>query len=148
MNDIKKILVPTDFSRQTSKVLQSACMIARKFGAAIHVIFVVESLDAYAGFAVPHLPLADLEKDLFTRAEKKMDEFIDEYMEKNIQHIARVLTGPPSEKIVAYARQEGCDLIMIGTQSCRGVDKTLFGSVTDRVIKTATCPVLSINPCV
>ncbi|MBU3937006.1 MAG: universal stress protein [Proteobacteria bacterium] len=148
MENIKKILVPTDFSEHSNRVLQSATMIARKFGAAIEVVFVVESLDAYAGFAIPHLPLETLEKELIERAKHKMVEFIDENMEKGIPHASAVLNGNVPKEIVRHAEANGCDLIMIGTQTCKGVEKTLFGSVTDRVIKTANCPVLSMNPCV
>ncbi|HIJ89679.1 MAG: universal stress protein [Desulfobulbaceae bacterium] len=147
MTDIKKILVPTDFSEHSNKVLQSASMIARKFGASIEVVFVVESLDAYAGFAVPHLPLENLEKDLIERAKRKMKDFIEANMEKDIPHASAVLNGNIPKEIVRHAKAEGCDLIMIGTQTCKGVEKTLFGSVTERVIKTADCPVLSMNPC-
>ena len=147
MNDIKKILVPTDFSEHSNRVLQSAIMIARKFGAAIEVVFVVESLDAYAGFAVPHLPLENLEKELLERARRKMTEFINENMAKEIPHAGAVLNGKVAEEIVRHADAQGCDLIMIGTQTCKGVEKALFGSVTERVIKTANCPVLSMNPC-
>ncbi len=147
MIDIKKILVPTDFSDHSNKVLQAAIMVAGKFGAAIEVVFVVESLDAY-GFAVPHLPLEKLEKDLIDRAKRKMTEFIDENMAKDVPHASAVLNGNIPKEIVRHAETQGCDLIMIGTQTCKGVEKTLFGSVTDRVIKTANCPVLSMNPCI
>ena len=148
MNNITKILVPTDFSEHSNRVLQSAVMIARKFGAAIEVVFVVESLDAYAGFAVPHLPLENLEKDLLDRAERKMTDFISEHMPKDIPHASAVLNGNVPKEIVRHAEAKGCDLIMIGTQTCKGVEKALFGSVTERVIKTAQCPVLSMNPCI
>ncbi|MFA6499276.1 MAG: universal stress protein [Desulfurivibrionaceae bacterium] len=148
MNDITKILVPTDFSEHSNRVLQSAIMIARKFGAAIEVVFVVESLDAYAGFAVPHLPLESLEKELIERAKRKMTEFVTENMAKDIPHASAVLNGNVPQEIVRHAEDEGCNLIMIGTQTCKGVGKALFGSVTERVIKTASCPVLSMNPCI
>ncbi len=148
MNNITKILVPTDFSEHSNRVLQAATMIARKFGAAIEVVFVVESLDAYAGFAVPHLPLEKLEKDLLDRAKHKMTEFVNEHMAKDIPHANAVLNGNVPKEIVRHAEAAGCDLIMIGTQTCKGVEKALFGSVTERVIKTAHCPVLSMNPCI
>ena len=147
MNNITKILVPTDFSAHSDRVLQSAIMIARKFEAAIEVVFVVESLDAYAGFAVPHLPLENLEKELLERAKRKMTEFITENMPRDLPHASAVLTGKVATEIVRHAKATGCDMIMIGTQTCKGVEKTLFGSVTERVIKTAHCPVLSMNPC-
>jgi nucleotide-binding universal stress UspA family protein len=147
MNDIKKILVPTDFSEHSNRVLQSAIMIARKFEAAIEVVFVVESLDAYAGFAVPHLPLENLEKDLLERAKRKMAEFIEEHVAHDVPHASAVLNGNVPGEIVRHAKATDCDMIMIGTQTCKGTEKALFGSVTERVIKTAHCPVLSMNPC-
>ena len=147
MNNITKILVPTDFSEHSNRVLQAATMIARKFGAAIEVVFVVESLDAYAGFAIPHLPLENLEKELLERAKLKMTEFVNENMAKDVLHASAVLNGNVPKEIVRHAEAEGCDLIVIGTQTCKGMGKALFGSVTERVIKTAQCPVLSMNPC-
>ena len=148
MHDIKKILVPTDFSEHSIRVLQSAHTIARKFGAAVEVVFVVESLDAYAGFAVPHLPLENLEKELLERAKRKMTEFINENMPQDIPHTSAVLNGKIPEEIVRHAEAAGCDLIMIGTQTCKGMERTLFGSVTERVIKNAHCPQLSMHPCI
>jgi nucleotide-binding universal stress UspA family protein len=148
MNNISKILVPTDFSEHSNRVLQAATMIARKFGAAVELVFVVESLDAYAGFAVPHLPLENLEKGLVERAKRKMTEFLAENLDKDIPHASAVLNGNVPKEIVRHAEAQGCDLIMIGTQTCKGVEKTLFGSVTERVLKTAHCPVLSMNPCI
>jgi nucleotide-binding universal stress UspA family protein len=147
MEGISKIVVPVDFSDDSVRVLNAAAMIAEKFGAAVDVLFVVESLAAYAGFAVPHLPLADLERDLLNRAERKMDEFLDNALAKDIPHTGRVLSGNVAEQIVEYAKREKSDLIVMGTRACRGAQKVLFGSVTDRVIKTAPCPVLSMNPC-
>lgn len=148
MNDIKKILVPTDFSEHSNRVLQSAIMIARKFGSAIEVVFVVESLDAYAGFAIPHLPLETLEKDLIERAKHKMTDFLEENMANDIPYTSAVLNGNVPKEIVRHAETKNCDLIIIGTQTCKGVEKALFGSVTERVIKSASCPVLSMNPCI
>lgn len=147
MHEIKKILVPTDFSAHSNRVLQAAIMFARKFEATIEVIFVAERLDAYAGFAVPHLPLENLEKELVERAKRKMTEFIEENMASDVPHTGTVLRGNVPEEIVRHAKAAGCDLIMIGTQTCKGVGKTMFGSVTERVLKTAECPVLSMNPC-
>lgn len=139
MNDIKKILVPTDFSEHSKKVLQSAIMIARKFGAAIDVVFVVASLDAYADCEVLPMPLEKLEKDLHDRASRKMTDFIEENMGKDIPHTSVVLNGNVPQEIVRHAKTVGYDLIMIGAHSCK--------NVTELVIKTAPCSVLSIQSC-
>ncbi|MFZ5774425.1 MAG: universal stress protein [Thermodesulfobacteriota bacterium] len=147
MNDIKKILVPTDFSQDTVRVLETAATIARKFGASIHLAFVVESLDAYAGFAVPHPSLSKLEQDLLERAGRKMEEFAAAHASKEIPCVTTILHGKVPEQIVRHAAMEGIDLIVIGTRTCKEVQRALFGSVTERVVRTASCPVLTMNPC-
>jgi len=148
MKDIKKIMVPVDFSEQTDPIIQSAEMIAKKFEATIHVVFVVESLAAYAGFAIPHPHLDTLEKDLLVRAERKMTEFLGDFLDPRTPHTSVILRGNVAAELAGYAKQEGIDLIIIGTRNCKAIEKTLFGSVTERVIKTAPCPVLSMNPCI
>lgn len=147
MTDFKKILVPVDFSEHSVNILNSARAIAQKFTAAVEVVFVVEGLAPYAGFVVPHISLDNMEKDLITRAEGKMDDFMEENGDTSVPHSSKVLNGKIAEQIVLYCEKAGCDLIVIGTHACKGLEKTLFGSVTERVLKTAPCPVLTLNPC-
>jgi nucleotide-binding universal stress UspA family protein len=59
---------------------------------------------------------------------------------------AHVLTGDPGEEIVNYAEQEKMDLILIGTHGRKGVDRILFGSVAEHVVKNSRIPVLTLNP--
>ncbi|HIJ78476.1 MAG: universal stress protein [Desulfobulbaceae bacterium] len=148
MKDIKKILVPIDFTAHSEKIVESAALVAGKFEALLEVVFVVETLEGYAGFAVPHISLDNLEKDLINRAQNKMEDFINDFPHKNISFNGKVLYGKVAEQIVNHAEAEGCDLIVIGTQTCRGLEKMIFGSVTEKVIKSAACPVLTLNPCI
>ena len=148
MKDIKKIIAPIDFTPHSKNVVESAALVASKFNASIEVVFIVESLEGYAGFAVPHISLDNLEKDLITRAESKMDDFINKFPDKTIPLSGKVLYGKVAEQIVSHAEDQDCDLIVIGTHTCRGLEKMLFGSVTAKVVKIASCPVLTLNPCI
>jgi nucleotide-binding universal stress UspA family protein len=148
MKDIKKIIAPIDFTTHSENIVESAALVASKFNALIEVVFIVESLEGYAGFAVPHISLDNLEKDLISRAQNKMDDFIKDFADKNIPLSGKVLYGNVAEQIVSHADDQGCDLIVIGTHTCRGLEKILFGSVTEKVVKTASCPVLTLNPCI
>lgn len=142
MMEIKKILAPVDFSENSKKILDSASDIAEKFGAALSVVFVVQSFDDYSGFFVPHMPVAKFEEEMVQGAEQKMDSFLDSYTGVE----AKVLIGDVGEEVVRYAEETGIDMIIMGTHGYKGLEKVMFGSVAEKVVKTASCPVLTINP--
>ncbi|MFH7326387.1 universal stress protein [Desulfurivibrio sp. C05AmB] len=146
MSDIRKILVPVDFSRNSCKVLRSAGGLAKSFGAQLSVVFVVQSFDDYSGFFVPHVPISQLEEEMVLNAEDKMQSFVKECLEPETPVQTRVLAGDVAESIVDHAADTGIDLIVIGTHGYKGMERVLFGSVAEKVVKTAPCPVLTINP--
>lgn len=142
MDEIKKILVPVDFSDNSKKVLESAEYIAGKFGAQLSVVFVVQSFDDYSGFFVPHMPIAKFEEEMIKGAENKMESFLAGHDGP----AAKVLNGDVAEEIILYAQQEGMNLIVMGTHGYKGFEKIMFGSVAAKVVKNAPCPVMTINP--
>lgn len=146
MSDIRKILVPVDFSRNSCKVLRSAGGLAKSFEAQLAVVFVVQSFDDYSGFFVPHVPISQLEEEMVLNAEDKMQSFVKECLEPETPVQTRVLAGDVAETIVDHATDIGIDLIVIGTHGYKGMERVLFGSVAEKVVKTAPCPVLTINP--
>jgi len=140
--DVKTILVPVDFSDNSKKILESACFFADKLSATVHVIFVVQTFDDYSGFFVPHMPVAKFEEEMIRGAEEKMESFL-----KGCEQLtATVVAGDVGEEIIDYAEQNGIDMIVMGTHGYKGVEKIMFGSVADKVVKAAPCPVLTINP--
>jgi len=140
--EIKKILVPVDFSENSKKILNSAGDIAGKFSAALSVVFVVQSFDDYSGFFVPHMPVAKFEEEMVRGAENKMESFLTGY--EGIE--AKVLVGDVGEEIVRHAEEMAVDMIIMGTHGYKGLEKVMFGSIAEKVVKTAPCPVLTINP--
>lgn len=146
MVEIKSILFPVDFTEASSKVAGYAKTFTEKFGAKLYVLFVAEDLSKFAGFYVPHAALEKMERELLEGAQKKMPSFI----EKNLSGISDLETmvelGDIAEKICEVAKEKQVDLIIMGTHGRRGLEKALFGSVTEKVVKTAPCPVLTINP--
>jgi nucleotide-binding universal stress UspA family protein len=140
--EIKKILVPVDFSENSQKILGSAGDIAGQFGASLSVVFVVQSFDDYSGFFVPHMPVAQFEEEMVQGAEKKMANFLEGH--EGIE--AKVLVGDVAEEVVRHAEETGVDMIIMGTHGYKGLEKVMFGSVAEKVVKTAPCPVLTINP--
>lgn len=146
MRDINTILVPIDFSDQAPKLLRAAIYVANRLGARLDIVYVVESLHRYGGLTVPHASLKTMEEELRASAERKMTAFLDENMDDTVPHRAQVLHGDIAEQIIGHAGHNGSDLIMIATQGFRGLERAIFGSVAERVLKNAPCPVLTINP--
>lgn len=146
MHDIKKILVPVDFSENSAKLMKSAEYFAKKHEARLAVVFVMQSFDDYSGFFVPHMPIAQFEEEMRQSAEKKMESFLSENMDESVPHDAKVLGGDIAEEIIGLAGKEGVDLIIMGTHGYKGLEKVLFGSVAEKVVKMAPCPVMTINP--
>ena len=140
--DIKKVLVPVDFSENSKKILEAAGYFSEICQAQLHVVFVVQSFDDYSGFFVPHMPVAKFEEEMVQAAEEKMENFLAG--QKSIE--AKVLVGDVAEEIVRHAEESGVDLIVMGTHGYKGLEKVMFGSVAEKVVRSSPCPVLTINP--
>lgn len=151
MNEIRTIVTPIDFSENAPKIAEAAVYVAGKFKAALHFIFVVQDFEDYTGFMELPANMMTLKQEIFESAEMQMHAFVDERSEKcTAQGIpaveSKVLTGDISEEIMGYAKNNGCDLIIMGTHGYKGFERIIFGSVADKVVKNACCPVLTINP--
>ena len=146
MNDVKTILVPVDFSENSRKILHDAEKIATKFEATLSLVFVVQSFDDYSGFFVPHMPIAQFQDDMLASARKKMDNFVEDNLSADTVCSTQVSIGDVSEEIIGFAQTSKADMIIMGTHGYKGIERILFGSVAEQVVKTAPCPVLTINP--
>ena len=146
MQDIKKIMVPVDFSENSTKILKSALFFANKCSATITIVYVLQSFEDYEGFFIPHMPVAQFENEMLENAKTKMNSFIRENLAPETPHETRVLSGDIAEELLNYAEKNAIDLIVMGTHGYKGVEKILFGSVAAQVVKNAPCPVMVINP--
>lgn len=140
--EIKNVLVPVDFSENSKKILEAAKYLSGMCEADLHVVFVVQSFDDYSGFFVPHMPVAKFEEEMMQAAEQKMEKFLEG--QKNID--AKVLVGDVAEEIIRHAEESNMDMIIMGTHGYKGLEKVMFGSVAEKVVRSSPCPVLTINP--
>jgi len=145
MKPITKILVPIDFSETSKEAIRTGAELARHFGASLTLAHVQEPIhlmvpDGYAFFAPGQLEQirADLEKALV--AEKQVAEAAG-----MLQAQTRMVDGVASFSIVELARKEGFDLIVMGTHGRTGLKHALLGSVAERVLRNAHCPVLTVK---
>ncbi len=148
MKDVKKILVPIDFSENSEKIVEHAVLLARKFAAKLIVIFVAQSFfETNSDFFVPHVSIAELEQDIFESSRKRMALFMEESVNKEeVEADSEVLLGDVAQEILDYAADKEIDMIVMGTHGYKGLDKLLFGSVAEKVVKMSPCPVLTVNP--
>lgn len=147
---IKNVITPIDFSDNAGLVVESAAYMAGAFGAQLHVIFIVQNFEDYSGFFVPQMNVPNIEHELFVGAEEQMESFCKEhsvYFNKaGVGVEKKVLVGDVAEKIVEYAVEANGDMIVMGTHGYKGLERIMFGSVADKVVKSAPCPVMTINP--
>jgi nucleotide-binding universal stress UspA family protein len=149
--NIKKVVCPIDFSDNSKLIAESAAYIAGTFKAAIHLVFVVQNFEDYSGFFVPQMTMPNLEQELFSGAEERMvlfcNENADAFKQAGVSEVVnKVFVGDVGEQIVQYADEIQGDLIIMGTHGYKGLEKIMFGSIAAKVVRSARCPVMTINP--
>ncbi len=145
MVEIKKILCAVDFSESSTKVSDYAKTLAQKHGASILVLYAAPSLSQYVGFHVPPNSIENFVGEIVSGAEKTMETYLNENF-TGTEVEGRVVTGYAAEEIMRVAEEEKVDLIVMGTHGRVGIDRILFGSVAEKVVKNSPIPVLTIRP--
>jgi universal stress protein A len=132
-------LTPTDFSAPATQAVTAAFELAQTFGAKLSLLHVIE-VPVYA-IVVP-LPLEDLERD----ARQALARLLPEAAAAHIDVTRLVDMGVPYQKIVETATAEEVDLIVMATHGRTGLSHLVLGSVAERIVRLAPCPVLTIRP--
>ena len=141
---LKRILVPLDFSANSTRALDYAYALAQKFDAALHLVHVCEvpsmmtgSMDAYA------IAYTDWSQRLGDEAERELENLRPRLIGVNLS--TEVLFGSPARAIVTAARTNDVDLIVMGTHGHGPVMHVVMGNVAERVVRMADCPVLTVR---
>jgi nucleotide-binding universal stress UspA family protein len=143
-----KILVPTDFSAHSRVALEHARNIAERFGSHIELIHVWELPPIVPEVMVtlgggPPTAVRDYLRE---QAQKDMEELLGELRGTGLTVHGRTEQGDPAHAIVELAEREGHNLIIMSTHGRRGFERLMIGSVAEKVIRRAPCPVLVIRP--
>ena len=146
MMEIKKLLFPVDLSAVSSKIASSVIAFGEAFGAEIHLLHVAVTMEEVAGVYGPDLILGNFEKEVVQSAEKELEHFEQKFFAGYPNKKRVVVKGDPADEIIAYINAEKIDLVVMGTHGRKGIDKILFGSVADRMVKNSPVPVMTINP--
>ena len=144
--NIQHILAPTDFSERSKQGLTSALELAEAFGAELLLLHVVEPPPyPVEGIVSSHLG-ATLLDDLERQASNDLAQMLSETQRSKVEVARRVVVGIPYRKIVEVAEEEKSDLIVMTTHGRTGLSHLVMGSVAEKIVRTAPCPVLTIRP--
>jgi nucleotide-binding universal stress UspA family protein len=146
MSEVKRILVPTDFSPASDIAFTYALDMAARDGAAIHFLHVLDA----GGFAAAYpdgvyVELPELRVEAIEHAKTKLDAAARRCAAVNVAATTEVLVGVPASSITAEANARGIDLIVMGTHGRGAFAHFVLGSVAEQVVRTAQCPVLTLR---
>ena len=141
----KKILCPVDLSEFTDEILYYAEIIAKRFDSELHLIHVIPNLSyftPYESFLTPE-NLVAIERNIEGEVGKDFDK-ITKKLDFPFKRIIK--TGVTSVEIIDYIKQQGIDLVVMGTHGRSGIEHILIGSVAEKVVRKSPCPVLTVRP--
>lgn len=146
MLPINKILCPTDFSEASFEGLKNANELADHFSAELILLNVVSPLPGIPGSTAPtgfHIPAVLEEIEASTK--EQVQKLKNKYISSNIKSKKIVVIGDPPTEIVKRAADDNVDVIVMSTHGQSGWKRLVCGSVTEKVIRMAECPVLTIR---
>lgn len=142
---IEKILCPVDFSEYSAKAYDYAQSLAQHYGATLLLQHVIQPLTStYPYYAFPDA-INEVFWSLETRADEKLSEFVSVRHMDGFTTERFVTKGAATDCVLAFADSQGVDLIVMGTHGRHGFDRLTMGSVTEKVLRKAHCPVLVVR---
>ena len=147
MIKLEHVLVATDFSEPSDAALTYGRELARQFGATLHLLHVVDDLGARApGFPELAANLGQLQMETESTGRMKVNALLSDEDRDRLRARAVVVTSlNPAHAILTYARDERVNLVVIGTHGRGAVARFVMGSVAERVVRGAPCPVLTVH---
>jgi nucleotide-binding universal stress UspA family protein len=144
--EIRSILAPTDFSAHSEKAVRYGCGLAERLGSELHLVHVLSEI-LPAGpdpLLMPVMP-PEYYTENEARAKETLGRLLNPSWGSPRSLVTAVRWGSPVETIVSYADDHGVDLIVIATHGRTGLSHVLLGSVAERIVREAPCPVLTIR---
>ena len=145
MATIKKILIPTDGSDTSKEAMAYAAALAKSFQASVTLLIVAD--DQYLDWLGPaHFTIEmmkQIEENSVEQARRVLDELEIDASLKDVKKVVR--RGVPFQEIVDCAKNEQMDMIVMGTHGRKGVSHMMMGSVAEKVVRLARCPVLTVK---
>jgi nucleotide-binding universal stress UspA family protein len=145
MKKINNIVVPVDFEKNTQKLIDFAIDMASQLDSEVSFFHGVEYI-AMGEMALGNFSYTDYTSERVKAAKKALEEIVENATGKCKTCRSKVVVGDVVDEVIDYAKNQNAHMIIMGTHGKRGIEKILLGSVADRVLKSAHCPVLVMNP--
>lgn len=143
--NIKKVLVPVDFSDYSKSSLRYAVNFAKLFNAEIYLIYVVEPVIYPPDFSMGQIAIPSVDVEIDKRALEELTNLAKKEIPPDVKSHIIVKSGKPYVEIIDTAASEDVDLIIIATHGRSGIEHVLFGSTAEKVVRKAPCPVLTLR---
>jgi nucleotide-binding universal stress UspA family protein len=143
MINFKRIICPVDFSNPSFAALNAAKGIAMQYSSELFLVTVVEPV--VTGLLLGKYSYQLYERRLKSAARKSLSRVIKKRIPKKVKAHPVVTSGEPADEIVKIAKRKNADVIVIATHGRKGWGHLLFGSVAEKVVRLAPCPVLVIH---
>lgn len=142
MIQLKRLLLPTDFSESARHAFLYALSLAQKYDAELHLLHVIEVLPS--GYTSELFPgaMTRVIEEISGYARAEMSKLVDEARQQGRPPRDRIVQGKPAAEIIRVAAEDEVDMIVIGSHGRGALSHALFGSTTERVVRKAPCPVL------
>ena len=141
---IKKILVPTDFSEHATHAVAEAAKLAKPFGATVHLLHVVQLPLLPANPEAPPIPMA-FWQEMRSHARERLTPVQKRLEAEGVRCETEVIEDVPGFAIAAAAERTHADLIVMGSRGLTGIKHALLGSVAERTLRAAPCPTLIVK---
>ncbi|HZW39895.1 MAG TPA: universal stress protein [Ignavibacteriaceae bacterium] len=143
--NIKKVLVPIDFSDYSRSALKYTVNFIEFFKAEVILVYVIEPVLYPPDFSMGQVAFPTVDMEMDKRANEELEKLARNELPEDVNYKLVVKTGKPFIEIIDLAEEENVDLIIISTHGHSGMQHILFGSTADKVVRKAPCPVLTIR---
>lgn len=146
MITIKQILVATDFSEPADNALTYGRHLARAFDATLHVVHAVNDLSTVAPVSDVPMDLTKVQAQLSAEATATLDALVTDDDRRSLRVTTTLLTSStPARAILDHAKEIFADIIIVGTHGRGGIAEFFLGSVAQKIVRSAPCPVLTVR---
>lgn len=144
--DYQNLLAPIDFSDYSRTALRLSKTVADRYGATQHLLFVAEKrvLPTFSDTGIPGVGVVEMDPEIVANAEAALEELHADVGGPEVESAYHVREGDVSQDIIDFAEVNDTDLIVMATRGLTGIDRFVLGSNTERVVRAAPCPVLTV----
>jgi nucleotide-binding universal stress UspA family protein len=145
MAPYRRIMHATDFSSNTMPALRQAVALARRWRARVILLHVMTPPSPFVWEGIPPSSYDELLAHARRATKRQLASLLSRVRRKGVQASAVLAEGLPAEEVLRTARRQRADLLVLGTHGRTGLRRALMGSVAERIVRQARCPVLTVR---